>query len=594
MVEVTPEATLDPQTKAHLDAWLSGPYDEESKEKIRELLKSNPSEITDAFYKNLTFGTGGMRGLLGVGSNRMNVYTIRNATQGLANYLLSQLPGKTLSVLIGYDSRHRSKEFAEETARVLAGNGIKAYLSIDLRPTPWVSFGCRFKKCDAGIMITASHNPPEYSGYKVYWSDGAQVLPPHDQGIIDEVNKITSLTQVKRVDSLNNMLVVYTEDDVDDPYLGAIKKLALNTELIEDEAQDFHIVYTSLHGTGITLAPRALRMCGFTRLSFVDSQITPNGSFPTIRSPDPGNEETLELGIKKLIEKRGRLLIAHDPDADRVGVVAMHEDIPFKFTGNQVACLCAEYLCKTLTEQQKYLQRGAFVKTIVTTELFRAIVERYKFKCFDVLTGFKYIAEKIREWEKDPAESYQYIFGAEESYGYLFGTGVRDKDAIGTSTLIAEVALSARVQEKTLVDLLHEIYETYGIYSDITDAILFEDTKEGRDKMEKGMHYLRTNPFNEIEGYAVIKRDDYLTQESLLIANQEKTPLTLPVSDVLIYWLEEGGKLMIRPSGTEAKIKVYSEIIQKEFENITDGEKIAEKKAKELIEAIKELLTNIP
>lgn len=584
------EATLDPETKTHVDAWLSGPYDEETKEKIRQLLANNPSEITDAFYKNLTFGTGGMRGIMGLGSNRMNSYTVRSATQGLANYLLSQITGKTLNVLIGFDSRHHSKEFAEETAKVLAGNGIKAYLASDIRPTPWVSFGCRFKHCDASVMITASHNPPEYNGYKVYWSDGAQVLPPHDVGIIEEVNKITNPSQVKQVDSLKNPLIEIVGDEVDDAYLDASKGLAIYPKVNQEKGALLHIVYTSLHGTGITLAPRNFRLWGFPTLSFVETQIVPNGDFPTAHSPDPGEKKTLTLGIEKLVEKKGDLLIATDPDADRVGVVAMHENSPFKFTGNQIACICVEYICRSYVNQQKSLEQSAFVKTIVTTELFRAITDRYKAKCFDVLTGFKYIAELIRNWEQN-SEGYHYIFGAEESYGYLFGTIVRDKDAISSSTLIAEIALQAKINGKTLVHLLHELYETYGIYSEITEAIHFEDTKEGQDKMHQGMQFLRSNPFNEIEGYAVVKRDDYLTRESTNCQNQQKSPLTLPVSDVLVYWLEDGSKLMIRPSGTEAKIKIYCGIVQKEFETIESGEKHAEERAKELVVAMKELLT---
>lgn len=585
------EIALDPETKTHVDAWLSGPYDEKTKETIRDLLKNNPSEITDAFYKNLTFGTGGMRGLMGVGSNRMNLYTIRGATQGLANYLLSQFPGKTLSVLIGYDSRHHSKEFAEEAAKVLAGNEIKVFLSSDIRPTPWVSFGCRFKQCNAAIMITASHNPPEYNGFKVYWSDGAQVLPPHDQGIVEEAGKITDPNQVKHVDSVKNPLIEIVDDDVDDAYLQASKGLAIYPKVNQENGASLHIVYTSLHGTGITLAPRNFRLWGFPTLSFVETQIIPNGDFPTAHSPDPGEKSTLALGIERLIEKKGDILIATDPDADRVGVVAMHENEPIKFTGNQIACICVEHICRAYADQEKSLEQSAFVKTIVTTELFRTITERYGAKCFDVLTGFKYIAELIRDWEQNPGGN-QYIFGAEESYGYLFGTIVRDKDAISSSALIAEIALQAKLNGKTLVNLLHELYETYGIYCEITDAIKFEDTKEGQDKMVLAMKFLRSNQFNEIEGYTVVKRDDYLTQESIDLAGQQKTALSLPVSDVLVYWLEDGSKLMIRPSGTEAKIKIYCGIIQKEFESIESGENLANERAKELVEAIKELLNN--
>jgi phosphomannomutase len=577
MTETTPEVDLDPETKMHVDAWLSGPYDEESKEKIRTMLKSNPSEITDAFYKNLTFGTGGMRGLMGVGTNRMNLYTVRSATQGLVNHLLAVNPNKTLAVFIGYDSRRNSKEFAEEAAKVAAGNGIKVFLSSDLRPTPWVSFGCRFKQCDGAIMITASHNPPEYNGYKVYGSDGAQMIPPQDQEITEQIHKITDFAQIKSVDSVKNPLIEYVGDEVDDAYLEGVKGLALFPKVNREQGASLHIIYTSLHGTGITLAPRNFRLWGFPRVSFVETQITPNPDFPTARIPDPGELETLALGIEKLIEKKGDILIANDPDADRVSVVAMHENAPFKFTGNQIACICIEHICRAYVDQQKSFDRGAFVKTIVTTELFRAIAERYGAKCLDVLTGFKYIGELIRNWEKNP-DGYHYIFGAEESYGYLLGTIVRDKDAISASALIAEIALQAKMNGKTLVDLLHDLYKSYGIYHEITDAVKFEDTKEGHDRMQKAMQALRLNPFNEIDGFAVAKKEDY--------------SLALPASDLLVYWLEDGSKLMVRPSGTEAKIKIYCGIIQKEFENIESGQEQAAQRAKDLTEAIKELLTN--
>lgn len=593
MTEIIPETILDSEAKLHVEEWLSGPYDEETKEKIRDLLKNNPSEVTDAFYKNLSFGTGGMRGIMGAGSNRMNVYTIRIATQGLANYLLEQFPDKALSIFIGYDSRHHSKEFAEEASKVLAGNGIKVYLTSDIRPTPLVSFGCRFKQCDAAIMITASHNPPEYNGYKVYWSDGAQVLPPHDQGIVQQANKITNLSQIKSVDSVKNPHILIASDEIDDAYLEATKTLSFHPKVNKEQGASLNIIYTSLHGTGITLAPRELRLWGFPSISFVETQIIPNGDFPTAHYPNPGEKEALTLGIEKLKEMKGDLLIATDPDADRVGIVVMHENAPFKFTGNQIACICVDHICKAFVDQHQMPAQGAFVKTIVTTELFRAIADRYGIKCFDVLTGFKYIAELIRNWEQNPG-GYQYIFGAEESYGYLLGSIVRDKDAISSSALIAEIALQAKLKGKTLVNLLHELHEAYGIYCDKAYSIDFEDTKEGQEKMKKSMEQLRSNPFNEIEGNAIVKKDDYLVSESIDLKNQQKTPLTLPVSDVLVYWMGDGSKLMIRPSGTEAKIKIYCGVVQKEYESIESGQQKAEERAKELIEAIKELLANNP
>lgn len=575
----------DPDTQERINSWLNGAYDEASKEQIRNLLKDNPKEAFDAFYKTLSFGTGGMRGLMGVGSNRMNVYTIRSASQGLANYLLKKHPGKQITVFIGYDSRHHSKEFASETAKVFAGNGIKAYLTDDMRPTPFVSFGCRFMKCDAAVMITASHNPPEYNGYKVYGSDGGQVISPEDVAIVEEAAKIQSPELVKTVDSLKNPLIEILDEEVDDAYLSAIQTLAFYPEKNKANGASLKIVYTSLHGTGITLAPRALRLWGFTNLSFVDAQIIPNPDFPTVHSPNPEELDALKLGIQTLTEKNGDILIATDPDADRVAVVAMHQGAPYIFTGNQIACICLEHICKS---PKPLPPNAAFIKTIVTSELFRVIAERYGASCFDVLTGFKYIAELIHKWELNPG-THQYIFGGEESLGYLLGTFSRDKDGISACNLISEVALQAKLDGKTLVDLLHNLHETYGIYAERQTSIKFEEGKEGQEKMTSAMQKLRAQPFNEIEGYKVIKIDDYLTSKSVDLQTQAKSEITLPVSDVIVYWLEGGGKLMIRPSGTEPKVKVYVGLIIKEFETIPLGEAFAEEKAKEMLEAVRSL-----
>lgn len=576
---------MDEATQKRIDAWLEGPYDEASKQEVRKLVQEQPKEALDAFYKTLTFGTGGMRGLMGAGTNRMNVYTIRSATQGLSYHLLKRYPEKQITVFLGYDSRHHSKEFAEETAKVFAGNGIKVYLTDDMRPTPFISFGCRFKQCDAAVMITASHNPPEYNGYKVYGADGGQVIAPDDQQIVDEVQKIQSLDQIKTVDSINHPLIQLLDEEVDTAYLTAIQTLAFYPEQNKSKGNSLHIIYTSLHGTGITLAPRAFRLFGFTHLSFVDSQIIADPDFPTVKFPNPEEKETLTLGIQTLIEKNGDILIATDPDADRVGVVAMHEGKPYIFTGNQIACICIEHICKA---PKPMPANAAFIKTIVTSELFRVIAERYGFECFDVLTGFKYIAEMLHEWDLNPG-SHQYIFGGEESLGYLLGTFSRDKDAISSSTLIAEVALHAKLQGKTLVDLLYDLHQTYGIYTEKQTSIVFQEGKEGHEQMKAAMQTLRNDPFNEFEGYRVIRIDDYLTSKSTDLTTQNVTTLTLPVSDVLVYWLEGGGKLMVRPSGTEPKVKVYVAIVTREFETIPLGEAAAEEKAKEMLEAVRDL-----
>ena len=582
---------LDPLIRERVAAWLNGNYDDASKKEVESLLQNHPEEAIDAFFKTLTFGTGGMRGLMGVGSNRMNVYTIRSATQGLANYLLSQKSNEPLSVFIGYDSRHHSREFAEETAKVFAGNGIKAFLTTDMRPTPLVSFGCRFKKCHAAVMITASHNPPEYNGYKVYGQDGGQVTSPHDQAIIDEVSKIQDPSQVKSVESLKNPLIVFVEDEVDDAYLEAIQTLSFYPDENKEHGSNLNIIYTSLHGTGITLAPRALRLFGFNTISFVEDQIIPDPNFPTVHSPNPEEKEALKLGIEALIAKKADLLIATDPDADRVGAVVMHEGAPYIFTGNQMACICLEHICQALRNNGTMPENAAFIKTIVTSELFRVIAERYEAACFDVLTGFKYIAEMLHKWDLNPG-LHHYIFGGEESLGYLLGTFSRDKDAISSSALIAEVASHAKIQGKTLVDLLHDLHETYGIYAERQVSIKFEDSKTGQDQMKAAMEKLRAQPFSEIEGETVLKIDDYLSSTSLDLESGSTTPLTLPVSDVIVYWLSGGGKLMVRPSGTEPKVKVYVGVIIRDYETIPQGEAFADKKANEMLQAIKDLLTN--
>lgn len=582
---------MDEETQKNITLWLEGDYDDETKEAIRHLLKENPQEAVDAFYKTLTFGTGGMRGIMGVGTNRMNLYTIRTATQGLANYILQQEAGEKFhSVFIGYDSRHHSKEFAEEAAKVLAANNIHVFLYRDLRPTPLISFGCRFKKCTAGIMITASHNTPEYNGYKVYWSDGGQVLPPHDIGIVEEVRKILSLSQVHIVDTLESPLINLIEEEVDDAYLESIVTLQFYPQENKTRGQELNIIYTSLHGTGITLVPRALRMWGFSKFSFVDPQIIPDGDFPTAHYPNPEEKEALSLGISVLADRKADLLIATDPDCDRVGVVVHHQGKEIILTGNQVACIALQHICEALQQQNKINEKTAFVKTIVTTELFKRIAESFGTSCFDVLTGFKYIAEKIREWDLD--KSHEYIFGGEESYGYLLGTYSRDKDAVLSSTLICEMALKAKLQGKTCVDLLHELYEKHGIYLNKLLSINFEESKEGQEEMKQSMALLRKAKISSILEFPVVKIDDYLTSESHDLVNGKTEKLQLPRSDVLVYWLENTGKVMVRPSGTEPKVKIYCEVVHRNFTSIADGEVEAAEQASALLQAVEDLLRN--
>lgn len=576
--------TLDPTSEENITTWLTEGYDNDTKNRIRALMESDPESLNNAFYTHLEFGTGGMRGLMGDGTNRMNVYTIARATQGLANYIKKQNINQP-SVLIGYDSRINSKEFASIAARVLAGNAIQVYLFDELRPTPLVSFGCRFKRCTAAIMITASHNPPEYNGYKVYWNDGAQIVPPHDTGIVDEVVRITSLKEIRK-SALKDSLIEPVLKEVDDAYLESLKKLQLYKELMQEKGGDLKILYTSLHGTGITLIRPVLNEWGFTNLSFVEKQVVPDGNFPFARYPNPEEKKALEMGMDQMVEEKADILIATDPDADRVGVVALHQDKPYIFNGNQMACLCLEHILNRHTELNSLPENAAFIKTIATTELFKTICDSYNTASFDVLTGFKYVAEKIREWEQE-GNPYQYIFGGEESYGYLLGTDVRDKDALSAAALISEMALVAKLKGKTLVDLLEDLYHKYGIYYEKLLSLNFPDTKEGKEKMNTALTTLRQNPPQTIGDFKVNQLDDYEVSESVNLLTGEKTPLTLAQSNVLVFWLADKSKVMIRPSGTEPKVKIYCGVSSKEFKDIPSGLAALDEKAQKLLEALK-------
>lgn len=581
----------DPSTQKNIDQWLNGRYDKETQAYIRETLRNNPKQIIDAFFSRLAFGTAGLRGIMGIGTNRMNVYNVRATTQGLADYINRQ-PKKTgtkPAVFIGYDSRLHSREFAEETAKVLAGNDIIAYLCKNIRPTPYVSFGCRFKHCISAIMITASHNPAEYNGYKVYWSDGGQIVPPHDAGIIAEVAKITDPGMVKTVSSLANPLVIETEHDVDDAYIQAVHTLQNYPEINQKEGGKLKIVYTSLHGTGITLMPRILSDWGFTDLAFVEAQIIPDGTFPTVKSPNPEEHAALKMGIE-LLEKNNRdIVIANDPDADRVGVAVKHQGEVVLLTGNQIAAICLEHICKALSTQNRLSPRAAFVKSIVTTELFQAICDAYQRPCTNVLTGFKYIAEKIREWEAIP-EGPRFIFGAEESYGYLPGTYARDKDAISTSALICEVALHAKLEGKTIVDKLYELYDKHGIFFEKVFSAVFKDTKEGKEHMGSSMARLRQTPPQEINGVPVVMIEDYTTLTKYDLLSGAKDPIQLPASDILIFWLQDKTKIIVRPSGTEPKIKIYCSLHERTFPSLAKGLSFCAERCEKLAQTLLQII----
>jgi phosphomannomutase len=544
--------------ETRIQSWLNGPFDSETKAEIRHLLAHDPKKLSDAFFKHLSFGTGGMRGIMGVGTNRLNVYTIRMATQGLANYLKKQ-SSKDHTVFIGYDVRHHSRQFAEETAKVFAGNGIRALISKEICPTPLVSFACRYYQCSAAVMITASHNPPQYNGYKVYWSDGCQIVPPHDAEIMAEVAKVRSPDQV-----LLGHLFEEIGEELDEAYLKELKALQLTPELNQVPLK---IIYSNLHGTGIRLIPKALHSWGYTHLSFVEKQLPLDGNFTFAPSPNPEEEKALQMGTEQLLKTHADILIATDPDADRIGLVANG----IRFTGNQIACLCLDYICTALKKRKELPSNGAFIKTIVTTELFRKIADQFETKCIDVLTGFKYIGEQIGIWEK-AFDAYQYIFGAEESFGYLFGTFVRDKDAISSACLIAEMAASCKKENLTLLDRLHQIYQTYGIHRESLTNLAFTDSQAGMDEMNALMRNLRQTPPTHIAGEKVTLIEDYLHGKD-----------SLPPSDVLRFWLEGGTKLVIRPSGTEPKVKIYAEVVGTAGSNLQASIDACDHRLKELV-----------
>ena len=557
-------------TQTRVETWLQKPFDQKTQETIRLLEKTNPQELENAFYTDLSFGTGGLRGLMGVGTNRMNEYTIRKTTQGLALYLKEQFMSRDISVVIGFDSRHHSKEFAKEAADVLSHYGITVYLLKELRPTPYVSFACRHFKANAAIMITASHNPKEYNGYKVYWQDGAQVVAPHDQGIMRAIESIADFSPPF---APGKDLIRVVDDSLDLKYLDAIRSLQNFAEDNKRFGKDLSIVYTSLHGTGITLTPKALQDWGFSSIHFVGPQIVPDGDFPTVKFPNPEYPEALKLGVSLLSDSGADILLATDPDADRLGVVAFHQGKPVTLTGNEIAGLCVEYLCRV--KKNKFPPHPAFLTTVVSTDLIGAICSFYNVDCFRVLTGFKYIGEKIHEWEQD--KSHTFIFGAEESYGYLLGTHARDKDAVVSSCLIAEMALHFKRQGKTLIDFLEEVYIQYGIFRESQISIEFSPGKEGMESMQKLMATLRKTAPSHLLGKKVLLIDDYA-----------KGLHGLPPSDMLILKLEGEVKLIIRPSGTEPKIKIYGGI----HVPLEDGVKEADLELQKLLKQFKAELSS--
>ncbi len=527
--------------------WLSEDYDLDTRNKVQELINENGKELEEAFYKNLEFGTGGLRGIMGVGTNRMNKYTVAMATQGICNYLKQCYPNKELSAAIAHDCRLNSSSFAKITADIFTANGIKVYLFDDLRPTPELSFAIRHFKCDTGVVITASHNPKEYNGFKAYWNDGAQIIAPHDVKIVEEVKKITSLKDVNW--NKDESLITMIGRDVDKIYLDKVKELTLHPEAIKQNS-DLSIVYTPLHGAGQRLIPEALKMYGFNNVTRVEEQSTADGHFPTVDYPNPEDPKSFKLALELAKEKDAALVIASDPDADRIGIAVKNDKGDYTLlNGNQTGALLFYYIIKNRKPNNKpYF----VVKTIVTSDVLNKIAESENIQVFECLTGFKHIATVIREHEDDM----KFLVGGEESYGYLCADFVRDKDAIMSSCLIAEAAAWAKTQDMSLLDLLNKIYDEFGHYQESLKTEIHKG-KEGVEIMNNKMVEYRNNPPKEIEGHKVIEIRDYQTKKIHNLVDGSVKDIDLPQSNVLQFYLDNGTKISVRPSGTEPKIKYY-------------------------------------
>lgn len=531
------------------EAWLSEEYDENTRKEVKRMMDEDPDLLTECFYTDLEFGTGGLRGIMGVGTNRVNRYTIGMATQGLLNYVKANVEGKKIRLAIAYDSRNNSREFAKFAADVLATNGAEVYLFNELRPTPELSFAIRQLGCQSGIVITASHNPKEYNGYKVYWNDGAQVIAPHDKGIIEEVRKVKSFTQVASGNAEDRIRMIGRNMDL--MYLDRLEHISLSADLHEQKA-NLGIAYTNLHGTGITLIPEALRQMGFSKLHIVSPQDKPNGEFPTAASPNPEEREALSMAIAQASENDCDLVLGTDPDCDRVGV-AVREGSNFRLlNGNETFSLLAWYHLNKWKENGQLNQPAYIAKTVVTSDLISRMAEDFGVQVFETLTGFKFIAGVMREQEGKA----QFILGGEESYGYLSRDFVRDKDAVIASCMICETAAWAKSKGQSLTDMLREIHFKFGLFREELISIKKEG-RTGKEEIAQMMEKFRKNPPKSLGGSEVIKVLDILSGELKSPQGETLEKIDLPSSNVLQFFLKNGGKVSARPSGTEPKIKFY-------------------------------------
>jgi phosphoglucomutase len=566
-------------------AWLDSPIDEQSRQAIRTMIKENETELIESFYRDLEFGTGGLRGIMGTGTNRMNIYTVGMATQGLCNYLIKQFRhSDQISVAIAYDCRNNSPLFAEITAQICIANGIKAYLFESLRPTPELSFAIRQMGCQSGVVVTASHNPKEYNGYKVYWEDGGQIINPHDENIIKEVQKIKSIGEVKFGGDKSE--IIYLGEEIDALYIEEVAKLSINPEVIAAYS-DIKIVYTPIHGSGVKMVPRALKRIGFTNILNVPEQDVVDGNFPTVVSPNPEEPAALDMALKRANQVGADMVMASDPDADRVGIaIRDNHGRLMLVNGNQTASLLSYYLLSQWSEKGKLTGKEYMVKTVVTTELIAEMANHYKVPYWDVLTGFKFIADIIRRNEG----SMTFIGGGEESYGFMIGDFVRDKDAVSSCAILAEIAAWAKSREMTMFDLLMEIYQKFSIYQESLINVVRKG-KSGAEEIQQMMVEFRNNPPQSLIGSPVTTIRDYLEQKSTDTFTKKKTPIDLPKSNVLQFLLKDGSKISVRPSGTEPKIKFYFSVSDK-LGKREDYEKVKAKLEAKIREIAKELKLN--
>ncbi|MFZ6024348.1 MAG: phospho-sugar mutase [Bacteroidota bacterium] len=541
---------MDAVISEKVNSWLNGNYDVATKDIIRNMQKIQPDELADAFYRNLEFGTGGLRGIMGVGTNRVNKYTIGMATQGFANYLKKTHTDKEIKVAIGHDSRNNSRFFAETTANVFAANGIKVFLFEALRPTPELSFAIRHLGCQGGVVCTASHNPKEYNGYKAYWNDGGQLVPPHDKNVIKEVEAITNVDDVKWEGGEANITLLGAE--MDQAYIDMVKQLSVYPDIISQQ-HDLKIVYTPIHGTGITLVPEVLKTFGFTNVTVVEEQSIPDGNFPTVVYPNPEESETMSIGLQKAKELDADILLGTDPDADRVGIgVKNHKGEWVLMNGNQTAVLAFAYMMEARKTKGIAAPNDMVISTIVTTQMINQVAKRNNVACYNVLTGFKWIAELIKE--KEGKENY--VIGGEESFGLMIGDRIRDKDAVSAVALMCEMAAYEKAKGRTLFDKMIELYIQYGFYYENLISIT-KKGMNGQKEIAAMMENYRQQPPVTIDGAKVVQLLDYELQTGKNLITGESWTIALPKSNVLQFITEDGSKISARPSGTEPKIKFY-------------------------------------